>query len=90
MGSVRDQAHLAFYQAPVSTAWMTAPPVLALGLKFGSREYRLLLRWRLGVPLLNEDSSGVKCPQCGCSVDIYRDHAVSCGRNGPCLRHRAL
>ena len=39
MGSVRDQARLPCQQAPLSTAWMTAPPVPALGLKFGGREY---------------------------------------------------
>ena len=65
MGSVRDQARLACQQAPLSTAWMTAPPVPALGLKFGGRKYRLLLRWWLGVPLLAEDSSGSSAPNAG-------------------------
>ena len=90
MGSMWDQARLACQQAPHSSAWLTAPPVPALGLKFGSREYRLLLGWWLGVPLLAEDTSASRCPQCGDSVDIYGDHAVSCRRNGPWLRHRAL
>ena len=46
--------------------------------KIGSDEFRMILRWWLGVPILDTKLAGTRFPQCGSPIDIFGDHAVSC------------
>jgi hypothetical protein len=57
---------------------------------FDSSEYRLLLRWWLGLPLFPGDA-GLECPTgCGCTLDPFGDHLVACHRNQLTLRHNGV
>ena len=52
-------------------------------------EYRLLLRWWLGMPLL-AGVTGCPCPCCGEAMDVYGDHLVTCKHNRPTQRHTVV
>ena len=67
---------------------MSAPPSAGLGLCLPSTSYALLLRWHLGEPLVGGATSGRPCGACGSPVDVFGDHAVSCGKVGFGPRHR--
>ena len=42
------------------------------------------------MPILDAKLAGTRCPQCESPIDIFGDHAVSCNRNGPWVRHKAV
>ena len=89
-GTVRDQCRLQLQGMTSSMAWLSPPPGEGMGSSFTGREYRLLLRWHLGVPLLVPELGGRPCPRCGASNDVYGDHLVCCKRNGVTARHNAI
>ena len=63
-------------------------PSPALGLHLHSKEFRLCLRYWLGLPLFAVSSA---CPQCLRPADTFGDHQVGCGGNGDWVaRHNAL
>jgi hypothetical protein len=53
-------------------------------------DYRLLLRWWLGLPILPVGQTLPGCPLCGDAVDPFGDHLVCCEKNGNARRHNAL
>ena len=53
-------------------------------------EYRLGLRWTLGLPVLGQDHEGAKCQACGNTVDIHGDHLMCCRKNNFYGRHFAV
>ena len=69
---------------------MSAPPSAGLGLCLPSTHYALLLRWHLGEPLVVDATAGRPCGACGAPVDVFGDHAVSCGKVGFGPRHRGI
>ena len=57
-----------------SGAWLTAPPVSALGLKIANETIRIAVGLHLGAPLCAPHS----CSLCGKSVDVLETHGLSC------------
>jgi hypothetical protein len=68
---------------------MSALPVAALGSVFSAEQYRLGMRWWLGVPLL-ASLAGSPCPGCTMPVDAAGDHFLCCKRNNFADRHDAV
>ena len=61
---------------PQCRAWLTAPPVPALGLHFSPSEFQISVKHRLGIAVYEGDR---KCPYCRSgTLDIFGDHAVIC------------
>ena len=55
--SLRDQARLLEQRTGVGSSWMTALPVSGTGNVVSSDQYAMGLRWWLGAPLLQTDTS---------------------------------
>ena len=53
-------------------------------------QYRLGLKWLLGVPVIASDCEGMPCPACGNAVDVFGDHLLCCRRNNFYGRHFAV
>ena len=68
--------------------WLNVIPSSSLGLHFLDREYRVCLRYWLGLPLFPKDE---KCPICSSPADPFGDHHVGCGGNGDRIhRHDSI
>ena len=58
---------------------------------FSSPQWQSLLRWRLGVSLLDIPLPvGTKCPKCFSPLEPYGDHFLSCTALGTYQRHNAV
>jgi hypothetical protein len=90
IASSRDTVRLSFQEGHGATSWLTVPPAPALGNACPPSQFRLLLRWFLGMPILEEELAGKPCPLCGDPVDIFGDHAVSCDKGNKYRRHFAI
>ena len=52
------------------------------------RLFRICVAYRLGVPVINEDTP---CPLCQQPINVYGDHAVCCAKEGDIIiRHNSL
>ena len=71
-----------------TTAWMSVTPNPGLGQKLDGRDYRYLIKWWLGRPLVTNGAT--RCPCCEGARDAFGDHLVSCKFNQPVQRHNAL
>jgi hypothetical protein len=89
-GSVRDRARLACQKGTVATGWLRALPNKALRTEIPDTEFRLLLRWWLGLPILPVGATLPGCPMCKDALDPYGDHFVCCELNGGAQRHNAF
>jgi hypothetical protein len=74
----------------LSNAWMSVIPHRALRTDIEDSDYRLLLRWWMGLPILPTGRTLPACPLCGDPVDAFGDHFVCCEKNGITQRHHAL
>ena len=84
----RDRARLLSCSLPNSGGWLSAVPLKALGLTPPAVEFRFAVCYRLGVPLLNSEST---CPKRSRTLDTFGDHALACAANGDrLLRHDRL
>ena len=83
---LRDQCRLRLQTMPHTTAWMQVVPNEGLRLSFSGSEYRILLRWWLGIPLLSGDAAQ-PCPLCSEPMDAFGDHLVNCSKNHKTERH---
>ena len=90
LGTARDMARLRSQEGPIANGWMSVLPSRALRTDIQDVDYRVLLRWWLGLPLLPTGCTLPGCPMCGEPVDPFGDHFVCCMRNGPSRRHNAL
>ena len=80
-----NKARLLATQQKESGAWLSAPPVSALGLRMDNDSIRIAVGLRLGTALcLPHD-----CSQCGASVDETGVHALSCRRSQGRLPHHS-
>ena len=79
--TARDKGKLQRLQDPLSGAWLTPTSCEVLGLTFNTKEFKYLLRWRLGMPLIQNGPNIEACGKCGEVLDVYGDHAVTCKRN---------
>ena len=86
----RDSVRLRCQDSASCSAWSRAPPSSALGTKLSSERFRTIIRWYLGIPVLNPIKAGTgttKCQLCGDPLDAFGDHAVSCLKNNLWQRH---
>ena len=68
--------------------WLNVIPSSALGLHMFDQEFRLCLRYWLGLPLFPVDST---CLVCLSPADSFGDHHVGCGGNGDKIhRHNSI
>ena len=75
--NVRERARLKSRLAPNAVAWLTTPPISALGLHLEAEEFQSCVKYRLGIPIY--DSTRI-CPYCSNGViDIYGDHSITRG-----------
>ena len=76
----RESARLLSLSVRHAGAWLSAPPIPALGLHMAPNEFRISAKYRLGVPVYDAKR---KCPFCKAGVlDIYGDHAIACQGRG--------
>jgi len=55
---------------------------------FEPRNFRTAIQYRLGIPVVDFDST---CPMCTQPIDIFGDHAVCCTKAGDLIvRHNNL
>ena len=86
----RNSARLESQSGGYGSAWMQVVPTDAGQGLIKAEDYRLGLRWVLGLPLLGQDKEGAKCPACGACVDVFGDHLLCCRRNNFYGRHFAV
>ena len=68
--------------------WLQVVPSTSLGLHLADWEFRLCMRYWLGLQIVEEDTL---CAVCGCTSDVMGDHYVTCRGNGDLIRkHDAL
>ena len=85
---VREKARLGSLSLPHSGDWLNCPPLKALGLHLRSAEFVLAAKYRLGLPIFDQEGP---CPACLRNSDVYGDHALCCGVGGERIsRHNAL
>ena len=90
LGTARDHVRLLNQEGPFASSWLSAIPNRSLNNVFLDTEFRSLCRFWLGLPLLPEGETLPPCPECGCSLDPFGDHFVTCRKNGLSRRHNAL
>jgi len=85
---VTDRARLRSVSARGASAWLGVIPSSTLGLAFNPREFTVLLRFWLGLPIYEAEHA---CPGCGQAMGRYGGHALSCKHMGTMTtRHNAI
>ena len=75
-----EEARLQSLVAPNAGAWLTTPPISALGLHLEAEEFHSCVKYMLGIPIYDATRN---CPCCRNGViDIYGDHSLTCGGRG--------
>ena len=73
---------------PHSGDWLNVVPSPALGLRLQDKEFRLCLKYWLGLPLYEDYSI---CSECLRPADPFGDHQMGCGGNGDRIhRHDSI
>jgi hypothetical protein len=90
--SLADRARLRSLTLPYAGSWIMVSPSKALGFRLRPREFRLLLRYRFGLPLAG---GAQPCPMCQdrspTLLDPMGTHAASCyGYPGLSTRHNRV
>ena len=84
----REKARLASLSLPHSGDWLNCAPMRALGLHLRPPEFILAAKYRLGLPIFDQEGP---CPACLRHSDALGDHAFCCGVGGERIsRHNAL
>ena len=79
----RDSARLLSLSVRHAGAWLSAPPISALGLHMAPNEFRISVEYSFGDPVYD---AGRKSPFCKAGVlDIYGDHAIACHGRGKAI-----
>ena len=86
----RDAARLEAQTGGLGAAWMQAAPADSACTIIRAEDYRLGLRWHLGLPVLSVENDKSECPACKEQVDIFGDHLLCCRRNNFYGRHYAV
>ena len=85
---MREKARLLSLGLPHCGDWLNTPPLKALGLHLRPSEFVLATKYRLGLPLYEQEGP---CPACRRLSDVLGDHAMSCGTGGERIaRHNHL
>ena len=84
----RSRALLLSTSIPHAGDWLSALPAPNLGLHLLDSEFRLCLRYWLGIQIASDTST---CPVCSRLADPFGDHALACGGNNDRVtRHNAI
>ena len=84
---VRSKALALSSSIPHAGDWLNVVPSVALGLHLSDQEFRLCLRYWLGLRMFPDGA----CPVCHSATDPFGDHHVGCGGNSDrILRHNSL
>ena len=84
---VREKARLGSLSLPHSGDWLNCAPLKALGLHLRPAEFVLAAKYRLGLPIFDQEGP---CPACLRNSDVFGDHALCCGVGGERIsRHNA-
>ena len=75
---------------PMAGCWLTSPPSIALGLAFESREFKMFLRFRLGLPIRADPERPTTCLLCGEMEDPFGDHRLCCQRASHTPKHNKV
>ena len=87
-GGLAYRAHLELLQGDGAGTWLHAIPSPNLGNKLDPQHCSIALRRRLRVPIFNEEFF---CPLCDETMDVFGDHALTCGCGGDrTKRHNLL
>ena len=86
LAPVRDQARLAVQKNALGAAWLDCPTKRGIP----DADFKLLLRWHLGIPILPIGVQLPPCPLCQEAIDPYGDHFVTCSLNVCKQRHDQL
>lgn len=82
-----DRVRLLAVSTKESGAWLEALPVTSLGLRLDDTALRIGVGLRLGIPICSPHV----CQHCGCAVDSFGRHGLSCKKIGDRhYRHGAL
>ena len=73
-------------QLPHANAWLSVLPSVQKRQLMATVEFRCLLRWTLGTPMLSH-SSGLACPRCSAPMSPSGHHFVCCHLNNITGRH---
>ena len=84
--SIRDQARLAVQRNALGAAWLDCPTKRGIP----DDDFKLLIRWHLGIPILPIGVQLPPCPLCQEAIDPHGDHFVTCSLNGCKQRHDQL
>ena len=83
-----DLARVQSLGLPGAGDWLNANPIKVLGLHLRDSELRILIRFRLGLPVFDREGP---CVACGRDSDMAGIHAVGCGGDGQRIsRHNIL
>ena len=85
----RDQVRILEQTNSIGSSFMSVPPSPGLHTIIPADEYRLAVKWWLGLPLLEEPHRS-RCPGCHALVDPFGDHLLTCKRNNYTKRHAAI
>lgn len=88
----RDQNRLLqqVHSRGMSTAFISVQPSAALRTLIPTDQFRLGLKWHLGLPLYDPCGSPLLCPACRDPVDAFGDHLMCCRHNNYTRRHNAM
>ena len=86
----RDSARLAAQSEGLGSAWMQVVHLDEGTGRIDPAEYRLGLKWLLGVPIIPADCVGTPCPACATPMDHHGDHLLCCRKNNFYGRHFAV
>ena len=90
VGTARDRVRFHAQRAPHASTWLAVIPSSGLRTKVDTNSWKCLLRWTLGIPIVDQNLAGKPCPRCQTPVDVFGDHAVCCIKNNIQRRHVAL
>ena len=85
----RDQTRLLEQMNGIGSSFMCVPPSPGLHTVIPADEYRLAVKWWLGLRLI-EEPRGSRCPGCTQVIDMFGDHLLCCPRNNYTKRHAAV
>ena len=88
--SIRDAFRLQCLQSKISGAFTWCIPSLVHNLAISDGEFRLVLKHRLGIPVLPVSLVGTPCPVCAQPIDMHGEHALTCLKSGFWRRHNVV
>ena len=87
VSSVRDGHRLLCLSFPLNGAWLSCTPSTVDNLAIRDAEFRSLVKYRLGLPILPPATIGTPCPFCQAPVG---DHCLNCSKSRQWARHNAV